>query len=103
MKILKGYVKKQYRLEASIVQRYIAKKAIEFYTKYLLEIEVVGLPKSRHHGIISGKGTRCEKVMTLTRDEVIQAHFYKLNNTHIVIPYLTAHKDIVKKNHPQIS
>ena len=45
---------------------------------------------------------RITKVMTLTRDEVIQIHFYILNNTDIVIPYLTAHKDIVKKNHPRM-
>jgi len=49
MKILKGYVKNQYRLEASTVQRYIVEEANEFCTEYSSEIEVVGLPKSYQH------------------------------------------------------
>ncbi|KAL2318723.1 hypothetical protein Fmac_032599 [Flemingia macrophylla] len=35
MKILKGYVKYQYRPEASIVERYIAEEAIEFCSEYM--------------------------------------------------------------------
>ena len=35
MKILKGYVKNPQHPEASIVERYIAEEAIEFYTEYL--------------------------------------------------------------------
>jgi len=31
MKILKGYVKNQYRSETSIIERYIVEEAIEFY------------------------------------------------------------------------
>jgi len=34
IKILKGYVKNQYRPEASIIERYIAGEAIEFCTDY---------------------------------------------------------------------
>ncbi|XP_052728168.1 uncharacterized protein LOC128195186 [Vigna angularis] len=102
MKILKGYVKNQYRPEASIVERYIAEEAIEFCTEYILEIEAIGVPKTRHHGRIAGKGTRSAKVVTLARHEVIQAHFYILNNTDIVQPYLSAHKDIVKRDNPRM-
>ncbi|XP_068472457.1 uncharacterized protein [Phaseolus vulgaris] len=102
MKILKGYVKNQYRPEASIVERYIAEEAIEFCTEYLSEVEAIRVPKSRYHGIGVGKGTRSAKVITLTRDEVLQAHFYILNNTKEVIPYLNAHKDIVKRKNPRM-
>ena len=35
MKILKWYVKNHYRLEASIIERYIVEEAIEFCTEYL--------------------------------------------------------------------
>jgi len=48
MKILKGYVKNQYRLEASIIERYIAEAAIEFCLSYKPSCELVGVPKSRH-------------------------------------------------------
>ncbi|XP_052730492.1 uncharacterized protein LOC128195840 [Vigna angularis] len=66
------------------------------------EIEAIGVPKTRHHGRIAGKGTRSAKVVTLARHEVIQAHFYILNNTDIVQPYLSAHKDIVKRDNPRM-
>jgi len=35
MKILKGYTKNLHRLEASIVERYIAEEAIEFCSEYI--------------------------------------------------------------------
>ena len=49
MKILKGYVKNQYRPEASIVERYITEEAIEFCTNYLSQVEAIGVPKSHYH------------------------------------------------------
>ena len=35
MKILKGYTKNLYLPEASIVERYIAEEAIEFFSEYI--------------------------------------------------------------------
>ncbi|XP_052724058.1 uncharacterized protein LOC128193906 [Vigna angularis] len=102
MKILKGYVKNQYRPEASIVERYIAEEAIEFCTDYLSDVEAIGVPRSRYHGRGVGKGTRSAKVVTLNRAEILRAHMYILNNTEEVIPYLSAHKDIVKRNNPRM-
>jgi hypothetical protein len=98
MKILKGYVKNQYRPEASIVERYIAEEAIEFCTNYLLEVRAVGLPKSRFEGRCAGKGTRGITVKSMGYEEVLQAHFYILNNTDKVQPYLSTHKNIIKQN-----
>jgi len=40
-------------------------------------------------------------VVTKDRVELLQAHLYILNNTDEVIPYLSAHKAIVKKQHPR--
>ncbi|XP_028801682.1 uncharacterized protein LOC114756892 [Neltuma alba] len=39
MKVLKGYSKNPYRLEASIVERYVAKEAIDFCKGYLSGVE----------------------------------------------------------------
>jgi len=50
MKILKGYVKNQYRLKASIIEWYIAEEAIEFCSSYMPSCEPVGVCKSRHEG-----------------------------------------------------
>jgi len=57
MKIFKGYMKNPYRPEASIVERYIAKEAIEFYTNYMSEVNAIGIPKTRYEGRHEGKGT----------------------------------------------
>ncbi|XP_029125539.1 TMV resistance protein N [Cajanus cajan] len=56
IEILKGYVKNKYRPEASIMERYIAKEAIEFYSGYMSKSEPVGIPKTRHDGKHFGKG-----------------------------------------------
>jgi len=40
-------------------------------------------------------------VVTKSRSEVLQAHLYILNNTDEVIPYIDAHKAIVKANNPR--
>ncbi|XP_058755972.1 uncharacterized protein LOC131629194 [Vicia villosa] len=98
MKILKGYVKNQYRPEASIIERYITEEAIEFCTDYLSNAKPVGLPKSRH----DGKGTRL-KVKHMAHAEVFQAHLYILNNIVEVEPYLSRHKTIVKEMYPRMN
>jgi len=101
MKILKGYVKNPYRPEASIIERYIAEEAIEFCTEYLSDVEVIGIPKSRHEGRNEGKGTRGVKVVRKDQHEVLQAHFYILNNTNDVIPYIDSHKSLLKSTNPR--
>ena len=42
MKILKGYTKNLHRLEASIVERYIAEEAIEFCSEYIEKANLLG-------------------------------------------------------------
>ena len=81
MKVLKGYTKNQYHPKASIVERYIAKECIEFCSHYIKTVKSVGLPETRHDRTWGGKGTRGYNVVTMTRQEVSQAHLYVLNNT----------------------
>ena len=45
MKILKGYTKNLHHLEAFIVERYIAEKAIEFCSEYIENEKSVGVLK----------------------------------------------------------
>ena len=40
-------------------------------------------------------------MVTKDRAELMQAHMHILDNTDEVIPYLYAHKAIVKKQHPR--
>jgi len=63
MKIFKGYVKNPYRPEASIVERYIVKEAIEFCTSYMSEVDAIDVPRSRYEGRQKGKGTRGVRIV----------------------------------------
>nr|KYP40119.1 hypothetical protein KK1_038547 [Cajanus cajan] len=84
MKILKGYNKNPYRLEAFIVERYIAEEAIEFCLDYIKGVtKPVGIHKSRYEDRIEGKGTKGQKVKFILRKELLQAHLYILNNDPI--------------------
>ena len=74
MKILKGYVKHQYRPEASIIERYITEEAIEFYSSYMPSCEPIGVLNSRHEGKCEGKGACGVKIQSVCRKEIDQAH-----------------------------
>jgi len=45
MKILKGYVKNQYRPEASMIERYIAEESVEFCSNYMAKVKPIGDPR----------------------------------------------------------
>ena len=62
IKILKGYVKIQYRPEASIIERDIPEEAIELFSSYMPSCEPIGIPKTRHEGKCEGKGVRGVKI-----------------------------------------
>ncbi|KAK7279834.1 hypothetical protein RJT34_24892 [Clitoria ternatea] len=103
MKILKGYMKNQYRPEASIVERYIAEEAIEFCTDYLSGVDSIGIPKPRFREESTGNGIRGFSVKSKPREEVLQAHLYILNNTDEVLPYISRHKNIIKAKNPRMT
>jgi len=103
MKILKGHSKNFHHPEASIVERYIAKEAIEFCSKYIEKEKLVGLPKSRHDEIVGGKGSRELHIITPSLEELQQAHLYILNNSNEVLSYIVCHKALVKESNPKMS
>ena len=92
MKVLIGYAKKKYQLEASIVERYVAEEATEFCSEYIETGKPVGLLESFHDGRWEGRGTRGYNVVTMGHQEVSQVHLYILNNTTEVLPYINTHK-----------
>jgi len=99
MKILNEYVKNSYRREASIVQRYIVKEAIEFCTTYMSEADSVDIPRYRYEGWHEGKGTRGVRVVR--KDHwVHQAHLYILNNTDSSLLICTQNVILMKSINP---
>ena len=103
MKILKWYTKNLYRPKASIVERYIAKEAIEFCSEYLEKAKPVGLPESWHDDRVGGNGSRGLHVITPSLEDLLQAHLYVLNNSNEVLPYILKHEAYVRQNNPKIS
>jgi len=103
MKVLKGYTKNQYRPEACIVERYIAKEAIEFCLEYINNASLVRVPQSHHDSATQRRGTRGFNVLTMDRQQLSQAHLYVLNNTTEVIPYINCYKKYVSDTHPKIN
>ena len=102
MKILKRYVKNHYRRGASMIERYIAEESIEFCSEYMSKANPIGLPaNSWHHRRSTSKCLRGVHVVSKSRSKVLQAHLYILNNIYEVIPYIDAHKVIVKANNPR--
>jgi len=55
---------------------------------------------SWHHRRSISKCLRGVNIVSKSRIEVLQAHLYILNNTYEVIPYIEAHKAIVKAKNP---
>jgi len=85
-----------------MIERYIAKKSIEFCSKYMSKANPIGLSaNSWHHKHSTSKCLHGVHVVSKSQSKVLQAHLYILNNTDEVIPYIDAHKVIVKANNPR--
>ena len=80
IKVLKGYRKNQYQPKASIVERYVAKEAIEFCSEYIETASPLRLPQIRHDYTQGSRGTRGYNVVTMDHQQVSLTHLYILNN-----------------------
>jgi len=104
MKILKGYVKNQYHTEASMIERYNVEESVEFCSDYMEKAKPIGVPQRSWLNRCSiSNNIRGVSVVSKDREEFMQAYLYILNNTNEVMPYLSAHKVIVKENNPRQS
>jgi len=66
----------------------------------MFEVEAIGVPKLRHEAMSKGKGIRGVRMVQKKQHEVLQAHLYILNNTDDVLPYIDAHKMLLKSMNP---
>ncbi|PKA49389.1 hypothetical protein AXF42_Ash016578 [Apostasia shenzhenica] len=91
MKILKGYIRNRYRPEACIIENYVAEEIVEFYNKYLHNINPIEIPIDHtavdkyERGITSGKSHVVDINM------LRQAHSYVLHNSVVVDSYIEEH------------
>jgi hypothetical protein len=86
MKVFKRYVRNRFRLDEGMVEGWSTEEAIEFCT-YYLDINRVGVPKSRHEGRLGGKGTIREKSVIVDDPE-----FAVLQQAEDVMPHIEEHR-----------
>ncbi|XP_031108728.1 uncharacterized protein LOC116013221 [Ipomoea triloba] len=100
MEILNGYVRNRYWLEGSIIEAYSAEEVIDFCTDYLSNVQSIGVPKSRHEGRLTGKGTIGYKPITPSAEMRDQAHHLVLQHLSEVHTYLDQHMSILRQQNP---
>ena len=76
MGVLKKYVHNRAWPEESIVKGYGTEEVIEFCVDFIPDINPIGVPKSRHEGRLSGKGTLGKKTYIGKGDDYFnKAHY----------------------------
>ena len=76
------------RPEGCIAECYIAEEAIEFCTKYLSNVDAIGIPISANIDQKVGAPILGGQVVTIDSNLWLHAHHYVLENTTIVQPYI---------------
>jgi hypothetical protein len=68
-----------------------------FCVDFVPDLNPIGLPQSRHEGILSGKGTLGMKsTYCMDKLSLSEAHYTVLRNSALVEPYMERHKNIVR-------
>jgi hypothetical protein len=101
MEILKKYVHNHAQPEESIAKGYGIEEVIEFRVDFISDINPIGVPKSRHEGRLSGKGTLGKKTYIGKGDDYFnKAHYIVLQNSSLVDPYIETHKNLLQSEFP---
>src|SRR3954470_21285036 len=101
MGVLKKYVRNRARPEGSIVKGYGNEEVIEFCVDFVPDLKPIGLPRSRHEGRLSGKGTIGRKsTICMDGHSLTEAHHTVLTNSSLVAPYFEKHKNILRSDNP---
>jgi len=78
MDVLKKYVHSRSRPEGSIAKGYGIEEVIEFCVDFFPDLDPNGIPKSRHEGRLSRKGTLGKKTYIGTRDDYFNKAHYQV-------------------------
>jgi hypothetical protein len=76
--ILKSFIRNRAYPEGSMVQGYCTEDAVEWTLNYADPNNLIDVPKSRHEGRLTGKGTIRKKPITLDPHLFCCAHFHVL-------------------------
>jgi hypothetical protein len=76
MVVMKGYVSNRAHPEGSMMEGYTIEKVIECCVDYMKDGNLIGVPVLRHHGRLSGKGTKGHKsFIYVTYQRICETHF----------------------------
>jgi hypothetical protein len=98
--ILKSFIRNQAYPEGSMVPGYYTEKAIEWDLNYANLSNLIGVPKSRHEGRLTCKGTIGKKAITPDLNLFCCSHFHVLQQMSIVSKYLDEHKEVFLGDNP---
>jgi hypothetical protein len=98
--ILKSFVRNRAYPEDNMVQGYCTEETIEWALNYVDSTNPIGVPKSRHEGRLTSKGTIGKKAITPNPDLFRRAHFHVLQQMSIVSEYLDEHKEMLLRDNP---
>jgi hypothetical protein len=104
MGVLKKYVHNHARTEGSISKGYLTEDVIEFCIDFVPDLNLIGLPQSRHEGRLSGKVMLGMKsAYCMDGYSLSEAQYTVLRNSTLVKPYMERHKNIVCSENPRQS
>jgi hypothetical protein len=100
MVVMKGYVRNRAHLEGSMIEGYTIEEVIECYAYYIKDGKPIGVLVSRHHGRLSGKGTKGVKSMIdFTYGRVHETYFSIMHQLAVMRPYVEKHlQELREKN-----
>jgi hypothetical protein len=98
--ILKSFIRNRAYPKGSMVQGYCTKEAVELARNYTDPSNPIGVPKSRHEGRLTGKGTIGKKAITPDPHLFCCNHFHVLQQMSILSEYLDEHKEVLLRDNP---
>ena len=98
-KVIKGHVRNKNRSEGSIAEENVAEYTIEFFSEFLKKMDNVGIPPDNHNtcgiqigvdssSITDGTPLSAAKSVEVSVELFRKAHFFVLQNTSEVLPYI---------------
>jgi hypothetical protein len=100
MVVMKGYVRNCAHLKGTLIEGYTTEEVIEYYANYIKDGKPIGVPVSRHHGRLSGNGTKVAKsIIDATYERVRESHFSIMHQLAVMRPYVEKHlQELHEKN-----
>jgi hypothetical protein len=101
MSVLKKYVLNRTCPEGSIAKACVTEEVIELCVDFVNSIDSIGVPVSRHEGMLLGKGTIGRKACFIHDTNLFnKAHLAVLQQSTLVTPYIEEHKQIISSQNP---